>query len=303
MKIKLTLITFLAFSFLITPCFAEKPCIDSDGDGWGWDGKKSCKMQGFTSKKAASTQNKENTGENCQDWAEVSYKNYKLQNNTWGSKFVKSNRWFQCIKLEKKNDKFVPSWSWDFLDRNPASEINVKSYPQVYYGRKAGRHISAPKGQIPLPEILSKAPRFKVHYKYTDTGDSEKNVALETFFHTTCEAEQKNKAFEMMVWLKKPSIRTPGKPKGEAKIDGTEWKVYNNPPLPFPYIAFVRKEDSNEGVLDWNKFIDWTIENGEKLGIGKLSKDFCMATIEMGTEIFWGKGSFRLEKFDVEVVK
>jgi len=40
-------------------------------------------------------------------------------------------------------------------------------------------------------------------------------------------------------------------------------------------------------------------ENYIAEGILPLNPDMCMAAIEMGTEMWWGEGSFTLDRFDV----
>lgn len=89
-------------------------------------------------------------------------------------------------------------------------------------------------------------------------GNAERNVALESFLHTICEAEDNNKFFEMMVWVDKPTIRTPGVLVTSANIDGRVWDVFVNPQLSWGYVAFVAQQPFTEATLDWNAFIDWS---------------------------------------------
>ena len=101
-----------------------------------------------------------------------------------------------------------------------------------------------------------------------------------------------------MVWVGKPVIKTPGRLVAEATIDNKEWDVYTNPALGWGYVAFVEKQSSTQGWLDWKKFVDWTRFQGPRYGVWDVGNT-CMGAIEIGTETFWGNGTFRLDEFRV----
>ena len=103
----------------------------------------------------------------------------------------------------------------------------------------------------------------------------------------------------MMVWVGVPEIRTAGPLVAEVTIDGVGWDVHVNPSLDWGYVAFVAQEPSEEGWLDWNKFVDWTRFNGPAFGVPRIQGNTCMGAIEIGTETFWGQGTFTLEEFSV----
>ena len=132
-------------------------------------------------------------------------------------------------------------------------------------------------------------------------GNAERNVALESFLHTICEAEDNNKFFEMMVWVDKPTIRTPGVLVTSANIDGRVWDVFVNPQLSWGYVAFVAQQPFTEATLDWNAFIDWSRFQGPAFGVAPTGSNTCLGAVEIGTETFWGNGTFTLERFAVSV--
>ena len=86
-------------------------------------------------------------------------------------------------------------------------------------------------------------------------------------------------------------------------IDNKLWDVYIKPRSDKKYIAFTAQTDQSSGTLNWNRFVDWTVEwtknNAEDLGIYQLSPDFCMGAIEIGTEVFNGNGSFTLDRYNI----
>jgi len=268
---------------------------DGNADGFGYENNRSCRV---VAGETATSQNPLLNTRWCQPWAEISYGDYVLQNNTWNSSDVYSDRWSQCIELTGSSGNYVAKWDYNWLDQDEGNDFSVKSYPQVYYGRKTGNSQSGTPADLGLPVNVNDLPDYKVRYRYSETGNAERNVALESFFHTSCEAEQWNKHFEMMVWVGKPVIKTPGRLVTEATIDGKEWDVYTNPALGWGYVAFVEKQSSTEGWLDWKEFVDWTRFQGPQYGVWDVGNT-CMGAIEIGTETFWGNGTFTLDEFRV----
>jgi len=269
---------------------------DGNHDSFGFENDRTCTViEGVT----ATADNPLLNTRWCQPWAEISYGDYVLQNNTWNDSEVYANHWHQCIELAGNPSQHVAKWDYNWLDRRRGNEFSVKSYPQVYYGRKTRNSISGPAERLGVPAPINQLPNFRVKYKYSDTGNSERNVALESFFHTSCEAEEWNKQFEMMVWVGVPVARSAGPRVAEVTIDGVGWDVHVNPSLAWGYVAFVAKEPSQEGWLDWNKFVDWTRFEGPAYGVPRIQNNTCMGAIEIGTETFWGQGTFTLHEFEV----
>ncbi len=234
----------------------------------------------------------------CTPWQEISYGNYRLQNNVWNANAVYSDDWSQCIELTGSAGRPVAQWDYNWLPRTGGNEYSVKSYPQVYYGRKTRYNLSGTVAQTGLPANINSLPQFQVDFAYSETGNAERNVAFESFFHTSCEAEQNNKHFEMMVWVGKPDVRTPGPPVGTATIDGREWDVFINPSLGWGYVAYVAQTPMTSGTLNWNAFVEWTRDSAPAFGVPAIGNT-CMGAIELGTETFWGSGTFRLDRFNV----
>jgi len=269
---------------------------DGNGDGFGFENDRTCSVvEGTTATADSPLFNKRW----CQPWAEISYGDYVLQNNTWNDSEVYSNNWHQCIKLSGSVSRPIAKWDYNWLAKDRGNEFSVKSYPQVYYGRKTRNSISGTPEKLGLPASINNLPKFKVKYKYSETGNPERNVALESFFHTSCEAEEWNKQFEMMVWVGVPVIRGAGPKVAEVTIDGEGWNVHVNPSLGWGYVAFVAQRPKQEGWLDWNKFVDWTRYNGPAFGVPRIQNNTCMGAIEIGTETFWGQGTFNLHEFKV----
>lgn len=237
----------------------------------------------------------------CAPWAEINYGNYVLQNNTWNSNGVYFPNWSQCISLNGAPGNYMAQWDYNWLDRTQGNEFAVKSYPQVYYGRKTSFNRSGSVAETGLPADINNLPQIIVDFRYSETGNAERNVALESFLHTSCAAEDNNKFFEMMVWVGKPVTRTPGSLVTTAHIDGIVWDVYTNPQLTWGYVAFVAQQPLNQGTLNWNAFIQWSRNQGPAFGVPPTGNNTCLGAVELGTETFWGNGTFTLERFNVTV--
>lgn len=269
---------------------------DAGNNGFGFENNRTCVVaSGVTATRSAPLLNQRS----CIPWLEIGYGNYRLQNNTWNSTAVYNNNWSQCIELTGGPGNYVAKWDYNWLDRTQGNDFAVKSYPQVYYGRKTQYNLSGSVAETGLPVRTDSMPQFFVEYDYSETGTVERNVALESFFHNSCNAEEYNKQFEMMVWVGVPTIRTPGTLATTVTLSGQEWDVYTNPALGWAYVAFVAKQPSNRGTLNWNEFVYWSRDVGPSFGVPYFNPNSCMGAIEIGTETFWGTGTFTLNRFRV----
>lgn len=269
---------------------------DAGNDGFGYENGATCVVvDNVTATRSDPLLNQRS----CIPWLEIGYGNYRLQNNTWNDGDVYSDNWSQCIELTGSAGNYVAKWDYNWLDRTEGNEYAVKSYPQVYYGRKTRYNLSGSVAETGLPASINNLQQFWVDFDFTETGIVERNVALESFFHTSCEAENYNKQFEMMVWVGVPAIRTPGTLLTSVTLSGHEWDVYVNPALGWAYVAFVARTPFNSGTLDWNAFVDWSRFEGPAVGVPSMANNACMGAIELGTETFWGSGTFTLNEFEV----
>lgn len=259
---------------------------------------------------------------NCEAWAAVAYDKYVVLNNAWNAKEMSSGDWSQIINVtENSNGSVTSAWAYDWLgqfDTNTEfGEFEVKAYPEVLYGPKLGTHVSGTKEETGLPEQVKNLPEFVVSYDYSETlgEDAERNVALESFFHDSedirgpCDFDENgnkidNRVYEMMIWVNNPTMRTPGDlALTGVMIDNQLWNVYIKPRGNKHYIAFTAQTPSTSGILNWKRFVEWTLEwtaaEAETRQIDALSPDYYMGAIEIGTEMWWGDGTFTLNNFEV----
>ena len=67
---------------------------------------------------------------NCNEWSQFSFGEYIIENNVWGQGDI--DDFIQCIYRTGNGDDIHFGWSWDW----PNSNNDVKSYPEVIYGKK-----------------------------------------------------------------------------------------------------------------------------------------------------------------------
>ena len=250
----------------------------------------------------------------CEAWASIAYGKYVVLNNSWNSRAMHRQDWSQLINVtENANGSITPAWSYDWLGQFDGGEIDVKAYPEVLYGPKLGTHVSGTREETGLPAKVTVLPEFVVTYDYSETGNAERNVAIESFFHDSddirgpCHDESEggdNRVYEMMIWVNNPSIRTPGKlALTGVMVDNQLWNVYIKPDSDKHYIAFTAQNPTTSGTLNWKRFVewtqDWTAANAEAERIDVLNPNFYMGAIEIGTEMWWGDGTFTLNEFEV----
>ena len=180
----------------------------------------------------------------------------------------------------------------------------------MVYGDKLGAHVSGTSDELGVPVTVSDMDEFRVDYRYTETGNAERNLAFESFFHTSCDItgpnfDIDNREYEMMVWIANPDIRTPGTIKAESgvTIDNQLWDVWIKPAENDEYIAFTAINETTSGTLNWKRFVDWTVNwsqaNQSVYGVKPLNTDWCMAAIEFGVETFWGAGRLQLDELSI----
>ena len=75
--------------------------------------------------------------------------------------------------------------------------------------------------------------------------------------------------------------------------------MHVNPALSWGYVAFVAQTPFTSGRLNWNAFIDWTRNNGPAFGVPAIVNSTWMGAIELGTETFWGAGTFTLDRLNI----
>lgn len=254
-------------------------------------------------------------------WPGLYYGNFLVSNNPWNASNGNYPLWYQEISLYDTGSgqgvKF--DWDWGASGDTAGSQFATKSYPEVIYGVKSAGEISGSFADTGLPVEIYDAPTFTLDYDFSYQGrrsaststagtDSEFNVAIESFYHSSCNiirdgGSSDNTVFETMVWLKMGDR----KPSGQSPVDtvvtsdGLVYDVYTKPDN-FNYIAFVAQERNQtpmSGRIMYTELLDHARDFAAQYGIYELKSTDCLANILMGTEIWHGAGTFNLNEFTV----
>ena len=318
----------------------ERSDSDPDGDGWGWENGRSCKVApgqptqptnppapapnpAPAGKSSTTSPIKGISGPDCvgpndnHNPPNMRFGDFILMNNAWNAG-ASNGQWSQCTSLKTNaNGSVSARWSYDWLNEWQVNGPvwSVKSYPEVIYGAKSRGEISGDKATTGLPAKYRDLEDFQIDFAYSSTETTkrsktvngktvygEKNVAIESFFHSSCDIRRgaggSNRTFEIMVWLDHGPERKPDGQagyKGDVTIDGLRWEVWTKGAKDPGYIAFYAKNPIRSGSIDWNDFIDWARNNGAANGTRQFNDDWCMGNILFGTEIWWGEGTFSLD--------
>lgn len=241
----------------------------------------------------------------------IEFDQFVVLNNDWNARAVNSDSWQQTVAVDRlQNGNAQIVFEYDWLTQSDGDEFAVKSYPQVVYGNKLGAHVSGTPEELGLPARVADLDDFRIDYRFTETGNAERNLAFESFFHTDCDIGGPNfdvddREYEMMVWIANPSIRTPGSTKAESgvMIDDQLWDVWIKPLQDKSYLAFTAVNEANTGTLNWKRFVDWTVDwsavNQQRYDIKALDTNWCMAAIEFGVETWWGAAKLQLDELKI----
>jgi len=244
---------------------------------------------------------------------------FLLKNNAWNLNNTRYNNWNQAITLEETGDRIIARVDWDYGVQSDLNSIyNVIAYPEIIYGTKSQNEVSGDPQDIGLPVTVNESPEWTIDYSfsyterlsasntYSDVPDSEFNVAIETFWHSSCDIQrdsdprQENRAFELMVWLKIRQRR----PSGQNPVnlfttsDGRTFDVYTKPENP-EYIAYVATNEQTTGSIQYSEIIKDAIDNASRYGVYQLQQSDCMANILMGPEIWHGAGTLYWHNFQI----
>ncbi len=262
---------------------------------------------------------------------------YLLNSNPWNGSIATSN-YSQCI-LEGSMPGFNFDWGGRSEFASWAKVWDVRAFPEVLYGVKRGGNngefgeyshgssVRETKEKTGLPVQVNKIPEIIIDMDYTAHNTGDYNVSIESFFHSSCDSivtdhARSNMKYEIMLWLDKGEFNPAGSDGyvGDTVIDGLPLEVWTKNENNLHYLTYVVKESHRpvtKKKINWTKFIDFAKQEGHKLltstkisnrptdthgGYNRrnLNDNYCLANILIGTEIWNGQGSFKLNKYEIK---
>lgn len=252
-------------------------------------------------------------------WPGLRYGDFLVSNNPWNASAATYPSWYQDISLYQNGSGYGVKFDWDWgaSGDTSGSVFNTKSYPEIIYGTKSAGERSGTYAETGLPVEIYDAPVFTIDYNFQYEGrrsasgtsggsDSEFNVAIESFYHDSCDIVRNggatdNQVFETMVWLRTGN----NKPSGDAPrgtyttSDGRTYDVYTKVASNPAYIAFVAQNQNLSGTVMYTELLNHAQDSAGLYGIYQLQSTDCLANILMGTEIWHGAGTFNLNEYTV----
>ena len=251
-------------------------------------------------------------------------------NNAFQSSLTSYSDWFQTITIEgsQPNHTVRVVYDWGTETDRGESRFSTVSFPELIYGVKSEGEKSGTFADTGLPIENSKLPtsiQIDYDYSYEEVASQSTttnpagtlpndgfNVAIESFWHDSCNIirtgniNTDNQNFEMMVWLhigkRGPSAERLGGQVATVTVGGREWAVFTklnafgrqSEANVRNYLAFVATEENFTGSIPYHEFIEIARTRLSEFGTGwrELQDTDCFANILMGSEIWFGAGSF-----------
>jgi len=223
---------------------------------------------------------------NCNDWSQFSFGEYIVENNVWGQGDI--DDFIQCIYRTGSGDNIHFGWSWEWPNENN----DVKSYPEVIYGKKPWSSSSTTQ-QLPIK--INNIDEIYVDYDLSINANGSYNLAFEFWVTTDSLSSQAGITTEVMIWMDRNIINPAGSLIASVNFDGFEYNVYRANWDTWTYIAFLSVEPQHSGLLAVHNFVHYLVSEG------MLNTDEYFADFEMGNEVIYGTGQTDVNKYDLYV--
>ena len=210
----------------------------------------------------------------CRPWSRISWNGYLLENNVWGDKRAKT-----CIYV---GDSLM-GWFWqkEFPSTHPI-------YPEIIYGKKPWlKYSTTDKLPAKIRELLS----LTIEVNYTTVARGRYNILIDVWITRNKKADVKSIVAEVGIYLRS---HEPPRNCEPVKIDGYTYcyKVAGSGAGCKLYQFIFTGDCEPPSRLDIMRFIRFI----------KLDKDFYVASVEFGNEVWQGYGLTVIKNITVEVI-
>lgn len=248
----------------------------------------------------------------CLSGLNVSAQNYQvfdlpngvqLENNVWGFARIPPNKsWYQCLLQFPDSGNF--GWTFSI----PRNQWYVISYPLMRWSALRDSRWPFSIDQVQVFEL-------ELQWHWHDRRDFIGNFAPEVWFHDGSEAVNESTFFdftkrpaELMVWLESYGGMTTGAqcyPDAFTTREGITFDLCvnlnhqsHNMTFSWVYGAFVARRFFQTAItLDWKQMIEIFLQKVRDLKNDSAWCQNCqILSLEVGTEIIAGSGTFELKK-------
>ncbi len=237
--------------------------------------------------------------EETSDWAEIKVgKRCVLLNNVWNKNAAKG-KYFQRIFTGKSEGKDFFGWSWDWK----GTDKWVVAYPEVGCGDSPW---AAKKNFAPEFPFKAGSKKVTASIDASIEADGKYNMTFQIWAVSKLPAVKENITHEIMIWnfnktsdswswaVNRGTLVSGGVTYDvyEKKIHGDDSGAHTNK---WSYTAFVARTPILKGVFNIDEFFDFMIKNN------MLKTDNYITNIDIGNEIWYGKGTVKIQKYEVIV--
>ncbi len=225
--------------------------------------------------------------EKCEDFARIPVGEYLLDNNVWGKGDSLDYR--QCVWADLTSNPLRAGWSWSW----PTFNKKVKAYPEIHYGWDWDKKFTTPK----LPLKVNKIDKIQAKYDISTSAEGAYNLAFDLWLTKASFPTRDNLSREVMIWVDgTQKHNTDSTQVGRFKIDGEDYDLFINHDWNYwTYFAFVKVIAQPKGTLNIHEFL-FFLKNA-----GYISPNESLVEIEIGNEIWLGKGQTIVNSYSINV--
>lgn len=231
------------------------------------------------------------SGDNSADYKRVRVSadghDYVIQNNNWGSPNSTNQ------ELTYKDNSFSISGETG----NSPDGSKPASFPSIYIGASGntanGQYSTHPGDG--LPKLVSEIKSVQTTFKYNRCSGSGYNASYDVWFADKSNPTNYDDGISgfVMVWLCKPSDKSPIGPSGQTKqvtIDGKSWTMWEGPRngptnANAPVVSYVANSTLLSYTFDLNLFIQDAVKQGY------IKSSWYLTDVFGGFEIWSGGGT------------
>lgn len=222
----------------------------------------------------------------CGDFARIPVRDYLLDNNVWGKSDASDYQ--LCVWADTVISPLKAGWSWSWQSSNG----KVRAYPEIHYGWDWEKKFTTHK----LPIKVNKIKEVQVTYDVTTSAEGLFNLAFDLWLTKASFPTRNNLSREVMIWVDGTKKNPGATLVGRFSIDDGEYDLFiEHDWNSWTYFAFVRVVPKLKGTLSIHKFLHF-LKNA-----GYISPNEFLVEIEIGNEIWTGKGETVVNSYSIHV--
>ena len=220
---------------------------------------------------------------------------WSMVNNVWNPGNLASSDYSITSSYLASDLTNHPTFNWSFPVVTDAVS-SVRAYPEISFGPNPLSSVQTPAPGAVFPVQLSALSGLTVNYDVAYQGNKDGfDVAFDIWLTSQPNGGASTITNEVMVWVHKGGITPFGDLIGTYQDGDISAHIYHGTNSGRPYTAVILDTDRPAGSLDINDIM-------QKLeGLGIVSSNEYLASIELGAEVASGTGSLTINSLDFSV--